>query len=436
MVPVNLWDEVKQCLAKQVSTEGFHNWVSQTHFLRVDGNQLWVAVPNEATQAWMEHEYGSLVESILARLGGPTRVCYTIAQTPAEPSPTSPLDPTSFNGFHLNPRHTFDTFATGPSNQFAHAAALNVATAPAKAFNPLFLHSATGMGKTHLMHAIAHRLSEQHRSLRILYTTSERFMNHLIQSIKSDRLPLFHHHYRSADVLLVDDIQNLANKERTQEEFFHTFNELHEHGKQIVISSDALPQHTPGLAERLRTRFEWGLTIEIQPPDLETKMAILDKKATLEGITLPEEVRILIATKTKSNVRELEGALIKLVAYASVTGESISLAMAQHVLKHLGQSSDKRVSIDSIIRAVAERHNLQPAQLKLKSNARKIAYPRQIAMYLAKELTSASLPEIGRAFGGKHHTTVLHSIQKIDAQRSQDPDLHKLLHSLTDSLLS
>jgi chromosomal replication initiator protein len=259
-------------------------------------------------------------------------------------------------------------------------------------------------------------------------------MNEMINCIKLDRMQLFHRHYRSADVLLIDDIQILAGKERTQEEFFHTFNELFEHQKQIVISSDSPPKHTPGLVERLRSRFEWGLMVDVQPPDLETKMAILDKKSEVEGIRLPEEVRIFIATKTKSNVRELEGALIKLIAYSSVTATPITLSMAQQVLKHLTHGQERRITIESIVKVVAERFSLQPSQLKQKTNERKIAYPRQIAMFLAKELTQASLPEIGRAFSGKHHTTVLHSIQKIDKLRQKDPDLNNLIHSLIDAI--
>jgi chromosomal replication initiator protein len=247
-------------------------------------------------------------------------------------------------------------------------------------------------------------------------------------------MPMFQRHYRSADVLLVDDVQILAGKERMQEEFFHTFNELYEHQKQIVISSDSTPKSTPGLVERLRSRFEWGLMVDVQPPDLETKMAILDKKAESEGVQLPEEVRIYIATKTKSNVRELEGAFIKLVAYSSVTGSPITLQMAQQTLKHLVGPSDKRITMESVLRAVAERFNLQPAQIKQKSNSRQIAYPRQITMYLIKELTHASLPEIGRMFGGKHHTTVLHSVQKIDKLRQKDAELNRMIHSLIDSI--
>jgi chromosomal replication initiator protein len=256
----------------------------------------------------------------------------------------------------------------------------------------------------------------------------------MISCIRTDRMQQFHHRYREADVLLVDDVQLLGNKERTQEEFFHTFNELHDHQKQIVLSSDSPPKEIPGLVERLRSRFEWGLLADIQPPDLETKMAILDKKAEAEGVKLPDDVRGFMASKTKSNVRELEGALVKLIAYSSLTGAPIHLQMAQQVLKHLIHVQDRKVSIDAIQKAVAERYQIKQSQLKEKSNTQRIVRPRQVAMYLVKELTYASLPEIGRAFGGKHHTTVIHSIAKIEKERQTDPDLNRLLHSLMDSL--
>jgi chromosomal replication initiator protein len=290
------------------------------------------------------------------------------------------------------------------------------------------------MGKTHLMHAIGRALMERYGAMRVIYTSSERFMNEMISCIRNERMPQFHHRYREADVLLVDDIQVLGNKERTQDEFFHTFNELHDHQKQIVISSDAPPKDIPGLVERLRSRFEWGLIADIQPPDLETKMAILDKKSEAEGIRLPDDVRSFMASKTKSNVRELEGALIKLIAYSSLTGVPINLPMTQQVLKHLVHVQDRKVTIDSIQKAVAERFQIKQSQIKEKSNTKKVVYPRQVAMYLVKELTSASLPEIGRAFGGKHHTTVIHSIHKIEETRHTDPELNRLLHSLMDSL--
>jgi chromosomal replication initiator protein len=334
----------------------------------------------------------------------------------------------------LNPRLTFESYVVGSSNQLAHAAAQAVAKLPSRSYNPLFIYGGVGIGKTHLIHAIGRSLLDNYVGLNVVYTSSERFMNEMITSIKLDRMSLFHRHYRSADVLLIDDIQVIAGKERTQEEFFHTFNELYDHRKQIVLSSDSAPNQLPGLVERLRSRFEWGLMVDVQAPDLETKMAILDKKAESEGVALPQDVRIFIATKTKSNVRELEGALTRLMAVSSLTGQPINLGMAHQTLKYLNTGSEKKISMESIVRAVGDRFSMPPAQLKLKSNTHQIAYPRQIAMYMIKELTHASLPEIGRYFGGKHHTTVLHSIQKIEELRQRDQDLNNLIHAVMDSI--
>ncbi|MGH9630201.1 MAG: chromosomal replication initiator protein DnaA [Bryobacteraceae bacterium] len=439
---MNFWEQIKQKLAGKIPSEAYQNWVAKTVFRAVQGDTLLVEVPNAATRVWMECDYSGPVNDAIKELGLPVgRVAYEVTAQDASgqdalpPAGDSLFQAATFQAAssQLNIRFTFDTFVVGSCNQFAHAAAKAVATMPSRSYNPLFIYGGVGMGKTHLMHAIGRSLIENFTGMRIVYTTSERFMNQMINCIKLDKMSSFHQHFRSADVLLIDDIQVLGGKERTQEEFFYTFNELYEHQKQIVISSDSTPKNTPGLVERLRSRFEWGLMVDVQPPDLETKMAILDKKAESEGINLPEDVRIFIATKTKSNVRELEGALVKLIAYSSVTGESISLPMAQQTLKHLAQFQERRITIDAIIRAVADRFSLQPAQLKHKTNAHQISYPRQIAMYLGKELTSASLPEIGRAFGGKHHTTVLHSVQKIEEKRHKDPDLNRLIHSITDS---
>ena len=398
---------------------------------------LYVAVPNEATRAWMREEYADLVSSAIRSLALPVeRTVYELGTVDSASAPEKSNGGMfmQFPQASLNPRLTFENFVVGSCNQFAHAAAKAVAGSPSKSYNPLFIYGGVGMGKTHLMHAIGRALMDNFAGMRIVYTSSERFMNELIQCISLQRMPQFHEHYRRADILLVDDIQTIGGKERTQEEFFHTFNELYDHQKQIVISSDSSPKHIPGLVERLRSRFEWGLMVDMQPPDLETKMAILDRKAEVDGIKLPEDVRIFIATKTKSNVRELEGALVKLIAYSSVSGVPINLAMAQHCLKHLAYPQEKKITIETIQKAVAEHFGMQPSQLKLKSNTRRITEPRQLAMYLVKELTGASLPEIGRAFGGKHHTTVLHSIQKIEKLRQTDPDLNRTIHKLIDSI--
>ncbi|MDP8979887.1 MAG: chromosomal replication initiator protein DnaA [Acidobacteriota bacterium] len=437
---LNAWDQIKELLSTRISNEAFQNWLAKTAFQRIDGQILRVVVPNEVTRQWMEEEYSQEVLSAIRHLSLPLeRVVFEVGFSPNSSADNPPHGADGREAMFapstsLNPKFTFDTFVVGSCNQFAHAAAKAVATVPAKTYNPLFIYGGVGMGKTHLMHAIGRSLQDHYAGMKIVFTSSERFMNEMISCIKLDRMQHFHRHYRSADVLMVDDIQILGGKERTQEEFFHTFNELFEHQKQIIISSDTPPKNTPGLVERLRSRFEWGLMVDVQPPDLETKMAILDRKAELANITLPEEVRIFIATKTKSNVRELEGALLKLLAYSSVTDSPITLAMAQQVLKHLTHGQERRITIESIVKAVADRFGMQPAQLKQKSNERKITYPRQIAMYLAKELTPASLPEIGRAFAGKHHTTVLHSVQKIDQLRHKNQDLNNMIHSLIDSI--
>ena len=444
------WEEIKERLAAKLGDGAYQNWISGTALASFENGELTVKVPNPTTQAWIQQEYSSQILDAIRELNLPVRkVLYSIQSMSLATSassgggssvpPSSQQFPSPESLFEstanwLNPRLTFDAYVVGSSNQLAHAAAHAVATMPSKSYNPLFIYGGVGVGKTHLMHAIGRCLLDRFSGLNVVYTSSERFINEMVASIKLDRMPLFHRHYRSADVLLIDDIQVIAGKERTQEEFFHTFNELYDHRKQIVISSDCAPNQLPGLVERLRSRFEWGLMVDVQAPDLETKMAILDKKAESEGITLPEDVRVFIATKTKSNVRELEGALTRLIAVSSMTGAAISMSMAQQALKHLNSTPERKISVDSIVRAVAERFNMQPAQIKVKSNTRQIAYPRQIAMYLTKELTHASLPEIGRYFGGKHHTTVLHSVHKIEELRQRDDDLNKMLQSLIDTI--
>ena len=432
------WEQIKAKLSERLAPQEFENWVQRTSLDRMDQGSLRVHVPDQVTKDYIEQEYGAHIASAIRELN---LVVSNVEYIPngaggASSSPARYAAEPSFGSAaaQLNPKFRFENFVVGSCNQFAHAAAQAVAGNPSRSYNPLFIYGGVGMGKTHLMHAVGRALIERYASMRVVYTSSERFMNEMVMSIKSNRKEEFRRHYRSADILLVDDIQMLSGREGTQEEFFHTFNELYDHQKQIVLSSDSPPKSISGLVERLRSRFEWGLMVDVQPPDLETKMAILEKKAEQEGVQLPAEVRTYIATKTKSNVRELEGAFVKLVAYSSVTGSPITLQMAQQVLKHLIGGPDRKISMDTILRAVADRFNLQPAQIKAKSNARQIAYPRQITMYLIKELTHASLPEIGRMFGGKHHTTVLHSVQKIDKLRQRDTELNRLIHSLMDSI--
>lgn len=435
---MNLWDQIRDYLQGRLSQESYDNWFRGATYVANDGDTLVVSVPDRETRTLLESDYAALVATAIRDLNLPvTRVSYDPApvrgsQNRAIAAVDAPDLESNASAF--NPKFTFDSFVVGACNQFAHAAARSVAANPSRSYNPLFLYGGSGMGKTHLIQAIGRSLMDRYGAMRVIYTSSERFMNEMIACLRTSRMQQFHQRYREADVLLVDDIQVLGNKERTQEEFFHTFNELHDHQKQIVISSDAPPKEIPGLVDRLRSRFEWGLMADLQPPDLETKMAILDKKAEIEGVKLPDEVRTFMASKTKSSVRELEGALVKLIAYSELTGTPIHLQMAQQVLKHLVHVQDRRVPIDAIQKAVAERFQIKQSQLKEKSNTKKVVYPRQVAMYLVKELTDASLPEIGRAFGGKHHTTVIHSVNKIEESRQNDGELNRLIHSLMDSL--
>ncbi len=437
---MNYWDQLRNYLQQKLSLQEYENWLRGTSFLELHDRTLSVSVPDPQTRTWLEGEYAQRIQNGIQELMLPvSSVAYQVElprgrqnQANAMLENVSP-EPEIASSF-LNPKFTFDSFVVGSCNQFAHAAAKAVATNPSRRYNPLFLYGGVGMGKTHLMHAIGRELMTNFTAMKIVYTSSERFMNEMIAAIRNEKMPTFHHRYRDADVLLIDDIQLLGTKERTQEEFFHTFNQLHDAQKQIVISSDSPPKDIPGLLDRLRSRFEWGLMADIQAPDLETKMAILDKKSEAIGVHLPDEVRTFMASKTKSNVRELEGALVRLVAYSSLTDARITLQMAHQVLKNIVHVQDRRVTIDSIQKAVAEKFSIRQALLKEKSNTRKIVYPRQVAMYLVKELTDASLPEIGRAFGGKHHTTVLHSIGKIEKERQTNPELNRLIHSLMDSL--
>ncbi len=441
---MNLWEKILTHLEAQLPPQTFSTWFRPTRLDAVKGNFLAVRVPNAVFQRWLATDGQAAVTEALAALSlNQYRVEYV-----AEPAPElAPPVAAAANGhptqarldfdstdYQLNPRYSFETFVVGSSNQFAHAAALAVAEQPSKAYNPLFLYGGVGLGKTHLMQAVGQRVRIRTRALRVSYLSAEKFTNEVINALRFERMVSFRDKYRTVDVLLLDDIQFLAGKERTQEEFFHTFNALYDAQKQIVISSDAAPKEIPTLEERLRSRFEWGLIADIQPPDLETKIAILMKRAEPEGVSLPTEVAEYIARGIRSNIRELEGALIRLQAYSTLVGEPVSLSLAETVLKNILAQQEKRISIEAIQRRVAEEFSLRPTDLRLRSNAKAIAYPRQVAMYLAKQLTGASLPEIGRAFGGKHHTTVLHSVNKIERLRKADKELAQRLHKLTDRL--
>ena len=439
----NIWEQVLARIETKVNRHSFYTWFKPTSLLSDEGEALKVRVPNALFREWLTKHYASVLAEALAEVDRKgTAVTFAAdeeapAQVAAVPVPEAPPEPEIPDDAQLGglaPRYSFDTFIVGPSNQFAHAACRAVAEAPSRSYNPLFIYGGVGLGKTHLMHAIGHYVLTHLRTLKLTYISSERFMNEMINAVRYDRILDFRERYRSVDVLLVDDIQFLAGKEGTQTEFFHTFNALYDSQKQIVISSDCPPHEIPQLEERLRSRFEWGLIADIQPPDLETKVAILKRKAEAEGIGLPDNVALFIAGKIKSNIRELEGSLIRLIAYASLTGREISLSLAQDVLRNVLQHDERAVTIEVIQKFVADYYQLKPAELKSRNNSKSVAMPRQIAMYLCKNLTNASLPEIGKSFGGKHHSTVIHSIRKIEDLRQRDGNFNTLLNTLADSL--
>ena len=432
---MNPWEKILEHLQKTISPQSYSTWLQPAHFSHIEDTVLYVRVPNEAFRNWYNQHCADQLQNALATLPlGIQRVEWL-----CPPSSTNHSQPaqTEFDfaapAAQLIPRYTFEAFVVGQSNQLAHAAADAVARNPSKAYNPLFLYGDVGLGKTHLLHAIAHTISAKRR-LRLCYVTTNHFFHEMINSIRYDRMVSFHDRYRNLDVLLVDDIHFVSSKERTQEEFFHTFNALYEAQKQIVFTSDRPPKEIPQLEERLRSRFEWVLMADIQPPDLETKVAILIRKADAQGVTLPDDVALFIASKMHGNIRELEGSLTRLLAYSSLTGAEISVGFAQQVLKGTLTGQEKKVNIEAIQKVVADEFRLRVSALKARNNSKKVVFPRQIAMLLSRELAGASLPEIGRAFGGKHHTTVLHSIEKIRGQRKSDKDLNRLINKLNDSL--
>jgi chromosomal replication initiator protein len=451
----NPWVRVLDALEKKVNRTSYETWLKPTRYDHAQGPILFVRVPNPEF-CHIGERYGDLISEAIENLGLEFRDVEFVteeeqnktksngdAQAQHNSSPVverasaSPVTQQRFDwdgAAQLNPKYTFDDFVIGAGNQFAHAAARAVAERPSKAYNPLFLYGGVGMGKTRLMQAIGHEVKKRSPQTSICYVSSERFTNDMINALRYSKMTGFRDKYRNMDVLLIDDIQFLVNKERTQEEFFHTFNALHECLRQIVIASDRPPKELAEIEDRLRSRFEWGLIADIQPPDLETKVAILQKKAESEQVMLPTDVALFIASNIRSNVRELEGALIRLTAYSSLTGGEINLQTAQDVLKNLIDSQVRKVTIESIQKAVCEQFGLRQAEIKAKNNSRVIVFPRQIAMYLSKHLTDASLPEIGRQFGGKHHTTVLHSVEKIETVRKTDKDLNRVLNKLTESL--
>src|SRR5438270_4332445 len=451
---VNPWMQILEALEKKINRHSYDTWLKPTRYSHVKDGKLFVRVPTTEFRHIGE-KYADLIQEAIETLHlglddvefiTPEQQQPANAAAPrvrhdggfaAQPAASNRAGQGRFDwdsSAQLNSKYTFGAFVIGAGNQFAHAASQAVAERPSKAYNPLFLYGGVGMGKTHLMQAIGHEVKRRQPQASICYISSEKFTNEMINSLRYDKMISFRDKFRNVDVLLIDDIQFLAQKERTQEEFFHTFNALHESMKQVVIGSDRPPKELAEIEDRLRNRFEWGLIADIQPPDLETKVAILQKKAESERVTLPVEVALFIASNIRSNVRELEGALIRLIAYCSLTGVEITLPTTQQVLKNFIEAQTKKITIDSIQKAVAEQFGLRAGEIKTKNNSRSIVYPRQVAMYLTKHLTEASLPEIGRQFGGKHHTTVMHSIDKIEEARKSDKDLNRLLNKLTETL--
>jgi chromosomal replication initiator protein len=436
---MNLWDKILLHTERRVNPHSFATWFRPTRMERLEEDRIVVRVPTRLFCKRLTETYGQLLQAVITEIGKP-QLQLEFVCADSEPAAIAAAASTSqtkldFDAVthQLNPRYTFDSFIVGASNQFAHAAAVAVAEQPSKSYNPLFLYGGVGLGKTHLMQAIGHALKRRNPALRLTYISAEKFTNEVISSIRFERMAAFRDRFRNMDVLMVDDIQFIATRERTQEEFFHTFNALYDQQKQIVISSDCPPKEISSIEERLRSRFEWGLIADIQPPDLETKIAILQKKAESERTQVPDDVAEYIARSIKSNIRELEGALIRLMAYASLTGAELNLATAQQVLKNIIETQEKKVTIEQIQKRVSEVFGLRAQDLKMRSNSKVISYPRQVAMFIVKQLTSASLPEIGRQFGGKHHTTVLHSINKIQGLRQSDKDLNKIINRLLDS---
>lgn len=440
----NLWEKTLDIIKSELSEVSFNTWIKSCEPISISSDTLKISVPNSFTQDILDKRYKDLVaNSIKAVCSKLYTIEFVIASEAyikedikkTEKTPSKSIVVNDEMSSTLNPKYTFNSFVIGNSNRFAHAASLAVAEAPAKAYNPLFIYGGVGLGKTHLMHAIGHYILDGNPNAKVVYVSSEKFTNELINAIKDDRNEEFRKKYRNVDVLLIDDIQFIAGKERTQEEFFHTFNELHDANKQIILSSDRPPKEIPTLEDRLRSRFEWGLIADIQVPDFETRMAILKKKADVENLNVANEVMGYIATKIKSNIRELEGALIRIVAYSSLTNREITVDLATEALKDIiSKKQGKHITIDLIQDVVSSYFNLRVEDLKSQRRTRNVAYPRQIAMYLSRKLTDMSLPKIGEEFGGRDHTTVIHAYEKISENLKTDDSLQHTVNDLTKKI--
>jgi len=440
----NLWGKTLDIIKSELSEVSFNTWIKSCEPLSISSDTLKISVPNSFTQDILDKRYKDLVaNSIKAVCSKLYTIEFIIMSEGYDKEESKNNNSQSSKSIivndemssTLNPKYTFNSFVIGNSNRFAHAASLAVAESPAKAYNPLFIYGGVGLGKTHLMHAIGHYILDGNPNAKVVYVSSEKFTNELINAIKDDKNEEFRNKYRNVDILLIDDIQFIAGKERTQEEFFHTFNALHDANKQIILSSDRPPKEIPTLEDRLRSRFEWGLIADIQVPDFETRMAILKKKADVENLNVANEVMGYIATKIKSNIRELEGALIRIIAYSSLTNREVTVDLATEALKDIiSKKQGKHVTIDSIQDVVSSYFNLRVEDLKSQRRTRNVAYPRQIAMYLSRKLTDMSLPKIGEEFGGRDHTTVIHAYEKISENLKTDDSLQHTINDITKKL--
>ncbi|MEG0180312.1 MAG: chromosomal replication initiator protein DnaA [Terrisporobacter sp.] len=435
---VSLWEKTLQLIKGEVSTASFNAFFKEIKPLKLQSNELIFLAPNEFIQNILENRYLNLIESCVSQLSlKKYQIKFILDEKEIQDSTEEDKSTASTKKSYpnLNPKYTFDTFVIGNSNRFAHAACVAVAESPAKAYNPLFLYGGVGLGKTHLMHAIGHHIMCQKEDPKVVYVSSEKFTNELINSIKNDRNEEFRNKYRNVDVLLIDDIQFIAGKEGTQEEFFHTFNALHEANKQIIISSDRPPKEIPTLEDRLRSRFEMGLITDIQPPDFETRIAILRKKAQLESINVPNEVMTYIAKYIKSNIRELEGALTRVVAYSSLTNKNITSELATEALKDIiSNPKNEEITVNRIKEKISDAFGIKMDDFNSKKRTRQIAYPRQIAMYICRELTDLSLPKIGSEFGGRDHTTVIHAHDKVCKDIEQNQQIKDKIDKIISDL--
>ncbi len=439
-----LWTAALELIEERISKPSFDTWLKNTKPKGFINDTLTIGVPNDFARDWLEGRYTDLIIDILFQLTGSTfSVKFVIpekdqaSEDDPENQPKQPIinDTHDSSKTMLNPKYTFDSFVIGAGNRFAHAASLAVAEAPAKSYNPLFIYGGVGLGKTHLMHAIGHYIQEHNPEASVVYLSSEKFTNEFIHAIMDNKAVNFRNKYRNVDILLIDDIQFLAGKEQTQEEFFHTFNTLHEENKQIIISSDRPPKEIPTLEDRLRSRFEWGLITDITPPDLETRIAILSKKAKAEGLDIPNEVMLYIANQIDTNIRELEGALIRVVAYSSLVNEDIDAALAADALKDIIPNRKPRaINVQMIQELVSEKYNIRLEDFAARKRTRSIAFPRQIAMYLSREMTDLSLPKIGEKFGGRDHTTVIHAFDKISEMIDSDSVLKSEIEEIKEQL--